>query len=71
MDGKEAIAIIRAAGISQAEFARLVDMSPVAVSKWASGGGVGKQTAVLLRVICARPEFVETLRQVSGKGARS
>lgn len=63
MDGKEAIRIVRASGETQAEFARLIGISPVAVQKWASGGGnPSGGTATLLRLIEERPELLSVLR---------
>lgn len=63
MNGKEAIKIVRASGETQAEFARLIGISPVAVQKWATGGGnPSGGTATLLRLINERPELIEVLK---------
>lgn len=62
MNGKEAIRIVRASGETQAEFARLIGISPVAVQKWASGGNPSGGAATLLRLIEERPELLSVLR---------
>lgn len=62
MNGKEAMRIVRSSGETQAEFARLIGISPVALQKWASGGKPNGGTATLLRLIEARPEIIELLR---------
>lgn len=67
MNGKEAIKIVRASGETQAGFARLIGISPVAVQKWASGSGnPSGGTATLLRLISERPELIAVLKSWRG-----
>ncbi|MCV0371089.1 MULTISPECIES: helix-turn-helix domain-containing protein [Filomicrobium] len=63
MTGDEAIRIVRNSGVSQAEFARLIGMSPMGVQKWASGGKPSGPAAAILRIVRERPDFIETLRK--------
>lgn len=65
MTGQEALKIIRASGLSQAEFGRRIGVSPTAVQYWASGtNGPSGPTSKLLALIKARPELLEVLKTV-------
>jgi len=61
MTGPQAIEIVRATGKSQAEVARLMGISPVAMQKWINGGNPAGATASLLLLIRERPEVLEVL----------
>lgn len=61
MNGAQAIEIVRATGRTQAEIARLIGVSPVALQKWINGGNPAGSTAKLLLLIRERPELLEVL----------
>ena len=65
MTGTEAIRIIRASGLSQAEFGRRIGVSPTAIQYWAKGtNGPSGTAAKLLALIKSRPELLEVLKTV-------
>ncbi len=67
MTGSQAIEIVRSTGKSQAEVARLMGISPVAMQKWINGGNPAGSTASLLLLIRERPEVLEVLASMKGK----
>jgi len=66
MTGSEAVKIVRATGRSQAEVARLIGISPVAIQKWLHGGKPAGSTASLLLLIRERPELLSVLARLRG-----
>lgn len=62
MTGPEAIQIIHKIGISQRQFAIMVEMHPNAISRWAAGGKLSGPATALLRLLDARPELVSVLK---------
>lgn len=63
MTGKDAIKLIVSIGVSQAEAARLLGISPTAVQKWKSGGDLQGSTETLLRMLSERPELADVIRR--------
>lgn len=69
MTGPEAIAIIKALGLSQRQFALLTGAHVNTLSHWAQGRHAPDQVAAtLLRLLERRPEDVEVLRELAGVG---
>ena len=63
MTGPQATAIIKQLGLSQREFALMVDLHPNAVYKWARGTKPQGPAKALLRLLESRPELVQVLRE--------
>ena len=61
MTGPEAVATIERLGLSQARFARMVDLHPNAITKWANGAQPHGPAVTLLRLLDDRPELVQVL----------
>jgi DNA-binding transcriptional regulator YiaG len=70
MTGPQAIAILKRLGISQRQFALLVDLHPNAVTKWAKGTEPGGPTRALLALLDERPELIQVLQALSGEADR-
>lgn len=66
MNGKQAFAIVLNTGRSQAEIARVVGVSPVAVQKWKNGGEPSEPVATLLLLISERPEIIDVIARLKG-----
>ena len=65
MTGQEALKIIRASGLSQAEFAKRIGVTATAVQYWRTGAtGPSGPAAKLLALIKARPELLEVLKTI-------
>lgn len=61
MTGPEAVNLIDRLGLSKARFARLVDLHPNAISKWANGSKPHGPAVTLLRLLEDRPELIHVL----------
>ena len=66
MTGPQATKIIKKLGLSQREFALLVDLHPNAVYKWAKGTEPQGPARALLWLLDERPELVQVLRGMRG-----
>jgi DNA-binding transcriptional regulator YiaG len=63
MTGPQAIKILQKLGISQRQFALMVDMHPNAITKWAKGTEPQGAARALLRLLDERPELVQVLQK--------
>jgi DNA-binding transcriptional regulator YiaG len=63
MTGPQATEIIKRLGLSQREFALMVDLHPNAVYKWGKGTEPQGPAKALLRLLEARPELVHVLKE--------
>ena len=70
MTGPQAIAILKRLGISQRQFALLVNLHPNAVTKWAKGTEPSGPTRALLALLDERPELIQVLRNLAGEEDR-
>ena len=66
MTGKQAFKIVLETQRPQAEIARVVGVSPVAVQKWKAGGAPSEPVATLLLLIRERPEIIDVIARLKG-----
>ncbi|PPD06303.1 MAG: hypothetical protein CTY28_14570 [Hyphomicrobium sp.] len=66
MTGKQAFALVQQTGRSQAEIARLLGVSPMAVQKWRNGHPPSEPVATLLALFRERPEVMDVVARMKG-----
>lgn len=66
MTGHEAFQIVQETGRSQAEIARLIGVSAMAVQKWRNGHPPSEPVALLLSLFRERPEVMDVVARMRG-----